>query len=148
MRGIPAASACTVALMALACSALPGSQGDPSAPILLTGSVSDMDNKPVAGATIVVEFLDDANAPVGHEPVVLRTTYQAGLDGRYTIHFAPTPELVAMSVQKYFGFLNFQVTAIAPDGSRSLPLRMTRSVGNGTWADLPSDIGLATGQVN
>ncbi len=137
-----------VGFLALACGVLPATQGDPAAPVLVNGTVVDAEGGRVAGATILVEILDDANAPVGRESVVWRSTYTANLDGTFSIHFAPSSELEAFSMEKYSGFVNFHITAIAPDSSRSQPLRVTRELKAGGWADNVVDIGLTVLEAN
>lgn len=124
-----------VGLAVAACGALSGGQGDPSAPVLITGRVLDARGIPVGGATLQLEVFDDTNAQVGVRiATVFEASYTAAIDGTFSIHLAPPPELVAFST-KNNGYVNFQVIAIAPDRSLISPFAFPRQLQAGVWAD-------------
>jgi hypothetical protein len=124
-------------LVALAgCSFLPGNQGDPSAPVLVTGQVLDVNGQPAAGAQIQLSVFDDQKAVVGQRvPTAYEGSFTAGGDGSFVLHLAPTPELIAVGGRNG-GFVNFQL--IGNLGSPQISFwGFSRELRAPGWADDP-----------
>ena len=138
VRGSAGLAALTMAAGAFltGCGLLPGGQGDPSAPVLITGRVLDADGRPVGNVAIEVDVRDCAAAiNVGDVvPTVFHQSFTGGPDGSFTLHLAPTPALLAFAA-KEGGFFNFSL--IAHWGTVAAPWGFTRDLDGQTWAGDP-----------
>jgi hypothetical protein len=129
------ATAAVVGLAASACGFLPGSQGNPSEPVLVTGRVLDVDGRPVGGAQLELQVGDYAAADVGEAvPVVFHRSFSTNTDGTFALHLAPTPELLAFA-EKEGGFVNFDLIALF--GTTAAPWAFPRELVAGAWAGQP-----------
>ena len=92
------------------CSFVPAAQGDPNAPVLVTGRVLDVHGVPVANATMVLVVNDFGRAVnVGDVvPVVFQQTFVSNPDGSFTIHLAPNAALESFAA-KNGGSVNFEL---------------------------------------
>jgi hypothetical protein len=136
MRASLAAVSLVVGLMA--CTLNLVGQGDPAAPVLITGKVLDAAGIPVGGATLQLVVNDYGAAQnVGDRvPQVFQASFTANADGTFAIHLAPTPELVAFGA-KEGGYVNFNLIAIGPNSTLIMPWSFPRQLagGGGAWAD-------------
>jgi hypothetical protein len=136
-RAIKASLAVFALVVAVAaCAGTIGGQGDPAAPVLIAGKVLDAGGNPIGGATLQVVVNDYGAAPnVGDRvPQVFQASFTANVDGTFSIHLAPTPELIAFA-SKEGGFVNFNLYAVGPNSALITPWAFPRQLENGTWAD-------------
>ena len=121
-------------LVVAACAGVAGSQGDPAAPVLVTGRVVDASGNPVSGARLQLSILDyehsELNQPV---PVVFSETYSANLDGTFALHLAPTPAIAAKG-ETNGGFVNFDLVVLASDTSFITAWGFPRELSGPGWA--------------
>jgi hypothetical protein len=137
----PTAPVAIVLATALAGCVLPGSQGDPSAPILITGRVQAADGTPVSGAALEL-WVTDFTGPIvqaGEQPTIFRHTYASGADGTFALHLAPTPDLLALAGRSR-GSLSFNLLASWGSTPRTIAFStFARDVGGNAWAgDIPA----------
>ena len=126
-----------IVLAAAGCGLIPMGQGDPSAPVVVSGRVFDADAKPVGGATIQLVVNDyGAAVNVGDTvPTVYQQSFSAGPDGTFSLHLAPTPELLAFAA-KEGGFVNFDLNASI--GTTAARWGFPRELSGGAWmGDVP-----------
>jgi hypothetical protein len=129
------ALALLVGAMLAGCSLVPGNQGDPSAPVLVTGRILDAAGAPVGNAFLELQVFDDANVEIGQTvPIVFHQSFTANADGTFTLHLAPTAELRAFGT-KNGGFVNFQLFGAAPNHAPIFPFAFSRDLGPAGWAD-------------
>jgi hypothetical protein len=129
-----------LALVLGGCAAVPSSQGDPEAPVLVSGRTVDGSGAPIGGARLELQVFDDADVDVGEVvPVVFHQSFTAGADGTFVLHLGPTPELRAFGAQNG-GFVNFQLVALAPERGLTFPFAFPRELGPTGWADAPPTV--------
>ena len=116
---------------------IPGTQGDPGAPIVVRGTVAGADGAPFAGAGLQLSVLDHANAQLNQPvPTVYQEQFAAGIDGTFAIHLAPSPALTAFAA-KNGGWVNFNLLAFSPDSSLIFPTVFPRELAGPAWAGSP-----------
>jgi hypothetical protein len=118
---------------------VPGSQGDPGAPVLVTGRVLDANGQPAAGAQMLLTVFDPSNIVVGPRiGTAYSGSFTANGDGSFVLHLAPTAELLAVGAQNG-GFVNFQLTGNL--GSPQISLwGFSRELKSEGWADDPPTV--------
>jgi hypothetical protein len=122
------------AAVATGCAGAVPNQGDPSAPVLVKGSILDAAGKPVGNVTLQLEVFDLTAAPVGQRvPLAYHAMFGNQLDGTFAIHLTPTPELTAFS-QQNGGFVNFHLMAIYPGDQLLIPSGFPREIAGNAWA--------------
>jgi hypothetical protein len=120
---------------------LPGTQGDPGAPVLVRGRVVDAVGAPVAGAVIEVYVRDYENSEIGVAvPTVYHESFTANLDGSFEIHLGLVPRLRDFTTERQEAFVNFSVIAMISGGVGVW--NFPREIENGTWAGEAPDIEL------
>jgi hypothetical protein len=127
------------ALVTTGCVAVPGNQGNPNAPVLVTGRVVDREGKPIGGTLLELQLLEDVGHDLGQaQPAVFSATFTTSSDGTFAIHLAPTPALTAVA-NRNGGFVDFDLFATIPHDV-VLPYVFLRQLAGSDWADAPPNI--------
>ena len=123
---IAAVAVCAVVLVACA---------SPTEPVIFSGTLEDPVGLPVAGATVVVEALEQVDvAPGAVPPVAFHAETTTNADGTFEFRFGLDERLRQLS-RRNGGPLSFMASARVPERNLVWSFNFVREVGQGRWGD-------------